>query len=134
MNRRSAVAVLIGLACVPWSVWSQETSPSTDDGWKVRDQQIQLVWTQFCDLLRSGDLNSAVLYFTEESRDRYVEAFRGMGDSVRNLPDSWSELRMIEEFGPFASYSLIRTNDGERRLHFVTFYRDEKGQWFLSSL
>jgi hypothetical protein len=135
MNRRSAVAILITLGCVPGDLWPQEVTPSNDeDGWKIRDQQVQLMWKEFCDRLRSGDVNGAVLYFTEASRDRYGEVFREMGDSVRSLPDSWSEIEMIEEFGNYASYSLIRTKDGNRRGQTIILVHDEKGQWLLSSL
>src|SRR6187551_1901418 len=103
MDRRSAFSILLTLGCVPSILWPQEiTSPTDDDGWKVRDQQIQLMWKEFCDLLRSGDLNSAMLHFTEASRDQYLEAFRSMGDAVRKLPDTWSEPQMIEEFGNYA--------------------------------
>jgi 6-phosphogluconate dehydrogenase len=135
MNRRSALIALIAVGYVPGVLRPQEVTPSSDDdGWKIRDQQIQLMWKKFCDLLRSGDLNSAMLYFTEGSRARYLESFRTMGDSVRSLPDNWSELKMIEEFGNYASYSVIRTKDGNRRMHMILFVHVEKGEWLLSSL
>jgi hypothetical protein len=90
---------------------------------------------QFCVLLRAGDVESALQYFVEgDSRESYSEVFRNMGDAVRQTPESWSEIEMIDEFGNFARYVLIRTKDGERRMHERVFAQDQDGKWFLSSL
>ena len=133
----SAVVIVAALALSPSQ--AQDAPPSrrdtADEAWRVVDQQIQLVWSEFCALLRAGDVNSALQYFEDGSRERYRETLRSMGDGVRQLPQSWSEIHMIEEFRPYARYALIRTNEnGERRLHEVLFYRDQEGRWWLSSL
>jgi hypothetical protein len=122
-----------------WSALAQDVVPreeADDQAWRAVDAKIQLVWSGFCSLLRAGNISGALEYFAEgKSRARYAEAFNNAGDSARQLPESWGEIKMIEEFYPFISYSLIGKNaDGERRMYTVIFYRDQQGQWFIDSL
>jgi hypothetical protein len=133
------VAFLVVALFATWNALAQDVVPreqADDQAWRAVDAQIQLVWSGFCSLLRAGDINGALEYFAAgKARARYAEAFSNAGDYARQLPESWGEIKMIEEFYPFVSYSLFGKNaEGERRMYTVIFYRDQRGQWFIESL
>ncbi len=139
VDRLSVLLIVFGFVFGAPDAWTQQPVPSTretdDQAWRAVDQRIQLVWNRFCALLRAGDVESALQYFEDDSRERYAEVLRSLGGAVRQLPASWSEIKMIQEFGRFARYSVVTTDEaGERRLHELVFVRDEDGRWFLDSL
>jgi hypothetical protein len=139
ISTRLGPLAFVVLACGEYAALAQDAAPSSgvvdNRSWELVDQQIQLVWSEFCALLRAGDVESAMQYFIEgDSRERYSEVFRNMGTAVRQWPESLSEIQMIDEFGNFARYVVVRTKDGERRMHEVLFVQGQDAKWFLSSL
>ncbi len=138
--RLSRLLIPLGFALGSPVVWTQQAVPPSNQGTedeasRAVDQQIHLVWSGFCALLRAGDAQSALQYFDDDSRERYAAVFRDLGLAVRQLPRSWSEIKMIWTVGNFARYSVVTTDEnGERSLHELVFIRVEDGRWFLSSL
>ncbi len=130
----------LGLAFAVPVGWTQQLPPSTQradsQAWRAIDQRIQLVWSEFCALLRAGDIEGALQYVAEGGpREQYAEVLRSLAAAVRQLPRSWSEAKMIDAFGKYARYSLVVTDEnGDRLLHELVFVRDDDGRWLLSSL
>ena len=97
------------------------------------EKQVQLVWGAFRQALARGDAKGAVLYISPESRPEYLEALLALGDEVRELPNDWAELKMVQTYGQFATFAVSSTVKGDTSLHLVRFVREANGRWLIDS-
>jgi len=135
MPSRLAVAVLVLFAHLACSA-----STSAQDGTETLpaetasiDAQIQVVWGQFVDRLKAGDADGALQLLSPEVRSKYDQAFRDLGEHLREVPDGWSKPVVVSVSLPFAEYFVSQTFKGEERGHLVYFVRHSKDQWFIES-
>ena len=125
---------LIVLLCV--SVVPLPVVPSDDwehvDTLEAEDPVIRAVWAAFIDRLNSGDADGAARYYVPEKRESVSEIYRMIGDSIRDLPDNWSDLAEPTMYGPFVSYKFM--DESSRQVYSVTFLKMLDGQWLIRSL
>jgi len=97
------------------------------------DKQVQPVWEAFRQALARGDAKGAAQYISSERRQEYLEAFLALGDEIRELPNDWGALKMVDTYAPYATYAVSSTFKGETSLHIVRFVREADGRWLIET-
>ncbi len=87
-------------------------------------------WEVMKTALLASDNEGALVYFVDDSTDRYRQAFTSLGSSNINLIfSSITELRLNTISGPIAQYWALRTEPEGTFAYPVTFVLDENGIW-----
>jgi hypothetical protein len=97
------------------------------------DKEVKSVWKKFTQLLRAGDSSGALMLISEPSRKQYLEIFNDLGADIRNLPDTWSEIKLVTTFGQCAEYLVTRTDGSDKLMHTMLFVRYPDGNWYLDN-
>ncbi|MDJ0909596.1 MAG: hypothetical protein QNI99_10395 [Woeseiaceae bacterium] len=112
--------------------------PAAADDWahveslEIEDQVIRGVWASFVERLNEGDAEGALRYHVPENRETVAELYDILGDSLKDLPDNWTELLEPEMYGPYVSYKLM--DQSTRLISSVTFLKFPDGQWLIKSM
>ncbi len=94
------------------------------------DMLLKGKWEGMKTALLAGDTEGALVYFIDDSADRYRQAFTSLGSSNINLIfSSITELRINTMSGPIAQYWALRTESEGTFAYPVTFVLDENGLW-----
>lgn len=96
------------------------------------DPVARAVWAAYVDRLNAGDAEGAVDYFVPELRDTQLELYQILGDKLKTIALTWSDLAEPKLYGPFISYKFINTSSSQ--LFSVTFLKMRDGQWLIYSL
>jgi len=96
------------------------------------DALLKAKWEGMRTSLLSDNIEGALDYFVEPSKDRYRQAFAAIGSAGINTRfSSIMELRFNTMYGPVAQYWVLRSETDGTFAYPVTFVQDVNGIWRL---
>ncbi len=98
------------------------------------DQTIRSVWLSMTGALASGDIDGALVYFQNGSKNKYRDIFQALSGDLPSIMGSFSSLQESELYSNYGEYAINRDIDGENRLFFIYFIRDGDGIWRIESM
>lgn len=87
------------------------------------------IFEYFKAALAIGDVNEALTYVAEISREQYRIFFEELEAYLPQMVSDMGELIPIERNEEMAYYDLLREEDGEIYAYPLTFVREEDGNW-----
>jgi hypothetical protein len=87
------------------------------------------VFEQFKAALSSGDVNTAVSYFTEVSAEKYRIFFEQLSSYLPQMANEMGELIFVRLDTDMAVYDILREESGQICGYPLVFIRDEAGEW-----
>jgi PKD repeat protein len=91
-------------------------------------------WEGMKGALAVNDINKAMSYFGDFSKDKYKRVFLDLGADLPSIINSLADIVFVSFYGNVAEYAINRLEDGMNRLYFIYFIRDENGLWKIDSL
>lgn len=92
------------------------------------------VFGSFKSALAAGDINEALTYIAEVSRQKYAEIFQIIEPNLPNYVAGMGELTFEWQKGSKVKYELLH-QDGPKTLSFPVFFiKEEDGKWRIFSL
>ncbi|HDQ03269.1 MAG TPA: DUF4124 domain-containing protein [Deltaproteobacteria bacterium] len=116
----------------------EENKVWTENEKKELDSLLRLIWTQMVSALRRGDVDTAVSYFSEHTREQYREIYSTFHQN-KILPDVSRELElsiiaMVRVSGNnSATYEILCTREGKTYSFQLSFIRDCDDEWKIES-
>lgn len=112
-------------------------SNSSENDWEeldveLVDSELRVIWATYCAFLKAGNAQEAAELHIPANRDSQLRLYELLGEHIKTLPDSWSELTLIEVSNPVATYALKDSSSG--LLHTVTFLRYPDGKWLIQGM
>lgn len=96
------------------------------------DRRLQLVWADFKDAVRQGNVARAVSFLHSETRDAYAEQLGLLRPQTLARIDTYLTAIELVEVGPGgAEYEMLRDRDGVTLSFAVWFRVDHDGIWRL---
>ena len=96
------------------------------------DAKIKAVWAGMRAALKANDINRALTYFSDDSKDTYKNYF----NLIKNDLDVFVAIsRDIEadEFGEdFADYHMLNDDESGSLISLIRFVNDERGNWHIN--
>jgi hypothetical protein len=87
------------------------------------------IFEQFKAALAAGDINTALTFIAEVSRDRYAEIFEAIGSNLPNFAAGMGTLTLESQDEDAAVYEMTH-QDGSTTYSFpVVFIKDDDGNW-----
>lgn len=90
-------------------------------------------WDGMKENLASGNIEGALTYFSEGSKDKYREIFTLLKDKLPRITSEMQDIHLLSIRGDVAEYIVIREENGEEMGYFVYFIKDENGNWKIDS-
>jgi hypothetical protein len=97
------------------------------------DTQLRGIWEGMKTALVSGDINTAMSYFGDFSKDKYQRVFLDLGADLPSIINTLPDIVFTSFYGNVAEYVINRVEGGVNRLYFIYFIRDENGLWKIES-
>ncbi len=97
------------------------------------DRSILASWSRMKDLLRAGDVSSAVTFIVRDKRETYRRAFEALTIPLHDIDKALGDIRFVTERGPYREYEMTRVKDGTTYSFAVIFVLEPDGVWRLSS-
>jgi hypothetical protein len=93
---------------------------------------IQNKWQSLKDALRNGNVDGALSFIAEESRDRYRGIFNAVSSRLPQVDTILTNIQIGAIRGNEAEFTMLRvSSDGVERSFYVLFVRDNDGIWRL---
>lgn len=90
------------------------------------DKKIKILWQEMIRALSEDEIEKAVSYFHDQSRDSYRKRFTAFSSEVRRKIAnelSMSTIKLEEIKGDTAIYIFVTERDGKKYLRQITFLR-----------
>ncbi len=87
------------------------------------------IWEQFKAVLAAGDVNKALTFISEASRDKYAEIFQIIEPHITEYTAGMGELILDSQEEGKAKYEMLHKVGDETYLFPVIFVQDEHGRW-----
>jgi hypothetical protein len=98
------------------------------DCW-LKGSRPESIWEQFKAALAAGDINTALTFIAETSRDKYSEIFQVMGSNLSDFAAGMGTLTLQSQDEDAAVYEMTH-QDGDTTYSFpVIFIKDSDGSW-----
>ncbi len=91
------------------------------------DTLIRGKWEGMKGALMNNDIEGALDYFSNASKDEYREIFELLNSELRTIAAAMREITMSEVMGNTIEYYIKRFQRGVDISYFIYFVRDEKG-------
>jgi hypothetical protein len=88
-------------------------------------------WDDMKDALRIGDIDGALSFIAEESRDRYQEIFSVISSQLFQIESFLTDINLRTVEGNQAEFEMLRISEGVEVSFYVLFVRDNDGIWRL---
>jgi len=89
-------------------------------------------WDDMKDALRIGDIDRALSFIAEESRERYEGIFTALISELSLIESILTDIQLLAVRGNQAEFVMLRTGaDGVERSFYILFVRDNDGIWRL---
>ena len=89
------------------------------------------IWSAFKTKLASGDIEGALYYFADGSRDEHRKILKEMGADINHLL-STGKIEIDGIHDQVAECGVDRLDNGETFSYPITFIKDRKGTWKIS--
>jgi len=102
---------------------------------ETMDALLQGKWEGMKGALMGGDIETALTYFVDASKDNYRQIFTELGsDTLNSIFSAVTELKLYTAYGRLAGCGAIRVEAGGTYSYPVTFILDENGIWKILGL
>lgn len=89
-------------------------------------------WNAMKGALRNGDIDRALQFIAEQSRERYRGIFTTVGPKLSQIDSILTGIQLIAVRRDEAEFAMLRTGaDGVERSFYILFVRDNDGIWRL---
>lgn len=82
------------------------------------------VWQNMLQELDNGSSTGAAAYFTKESQGTYQSMFSALGDDMKSVAPTFSNLRFMSMRPEAATAVITRNYNGATTMHYITFIAD----------
>lgn len=112
----------------PDKVWSEKEKIELDS-------LLRLKWNQLRNALNRGDVDTAVTYFYEGSRDTYRKMYSSFSKQILSeMSRELSDIHMVSVDGNrSAIYEILCTRDGKKHSFQLSFVKDCSDEWKIAS-
>lgn len=112
----------------PDKVWSEKEKIELDSS-------LRLKWNQMRNALDRGDIDTAVSYFYEGSRDTYRKMYSSFSKQILSeMSRELSDIHMVSVDGNrSAIYEILCTRDGKKYSFQLSFVKDCSDEWKIAS-
>lgn len=86
-------------------------------------------WEGMRDALKNGDVEGAVAYFTERSKDRYRMVFEALRDQLPQIVDTFTEFNIRKLYENYAEYVVVANEGGKLYAYPGMLQKDGSGIW-----
>jgi len=86
-------------------------------------------WNAMKDALRIGDIDGALSFIAEESRERYQEVFTVISSQLSQIDLFLTDINLLTVEGNQAEFEMLRISSGVEVSFYVLFVRDNDGIW-----
>ncbi|HEY9060837.1 MAG TPA: hypothetical protein VIO64_10110, partial [Pseudobacteroides sp.] len=101
------------------------------------DAKLKVMWADMKTNLTNGDIDGALKNFCISSAEKYRDIFTILKNKLPDIALNMPDLDLIDISGRFAIYRIKRNEiingQNEQITYYVTFFRDEFGNWSLVS-
>ena len=91
------------------------------------------VWSDMKENLAAGNIEGALNYFSEGSKEKYREIFTLLGDRLPTLANNMQDIELIYVRGDIAKYRIHRLQYEQQITYYIYFGKDEDGYWKINS-
>jgi hypothetical protein len=98
------------------------------------DTLLKEVWSTYTGALAAGRADLALASLPAVTAARYKPVLEPLGPHFASIIPTWSAPmtgRLADDVG---EYTIARSIDGQNRLFFIYFVRDDRGIWRLDSM
>jgi len=98
------------------------------------DTQLKEAWNMYTATLAAGHVDLALASLPAVTAARYKPILEPLGPHFASIIPTWSAPmtgRLADDVG---EYTIARSIDGQNRLFFIYFVRDDRGIWRLDSM
>lgn len=97
------------------------------------DEHLKGIWDEMKGALAEGDIEGALIFFTEDSKEKYRKAFTLLQDDVSDLSIDMQDVELIYLKGEIAKYRIRREQLFNGQLLTITYYiyltKNNAGIW-----
>ena len=96
----------------------------------VFDAMLQTKWDEMSQLLATGNITEAMMYFSENTRDAYQQQFSELSSVLADIANEFINSPMgLDDFGDRITYELLVNRYGIEQSFYLFFERDSTGLW-----
>jgi hypothetical protein len=93
------------------------------------DALLKSKWEGMKTALINGDIEGALDYYLENSRERYRGIFSALGNHVQEIASNMQPIELIYMNNGLAKYRIRRTEDAGLITYYIHFQMDDNGVW-----
>ncbi len=97
------------------------------------DALLRTKWEGMRQALAQNDVNGAVSYFSESTKESYREMFTILSDSLTEIEQELSDIQFIDIMKNAAECDIRITRDGNEYSFYLLFIKDVDGLWKIKS-
>jgi hypothetical protein len=97
------------------------------------DALLRAKWEGMRQALAQNDIDGAVNYFSESSKENYREMFTILSDNLTQIEQELSDIQFIGVMKNSVEYDIRTVRDGKEYSFYLLLVRDEDGLWKISS-
>lgn len=97
------------------------------------DALLKAKWEGMRGALASNDVNKALSYFDDSSRDGYKELFLALSPYLPKIAQELADIQLIRMVRTSAEYDIRTTRDGKEYSFYLLMVRDKNGLWKIST-
>jgi hypothetical protein len=98
------------------------------------EQAFTPLWTAYTALLSAGRVDLALAGLPSATAERYRPILEPMAPHLRQIIATWLAPRSGRLTNDVGEFTISRVIDGQKRLFFVYFVKDDRGIWQLDSM
>ena len=99
----------------------------------VLDSLLRAKWNGMRQGLAQNDIDSAVKYFSQFSKENYREMFTILSHSLIQIAQELDDIQFIQMMKNSVEYDIRITRDGDEYSFYLLFVKDEDGLWKIRS-
>jgi fibronectin type 3 domain-containing protein len=93
------------------------------------DALLKSKWEEMKTALINGDIEGALTYYLENSRERYRGIFSALGNHIQEIASSMQSIELIYMNNGLAKYRIRRAEDAGLITYYIHFQIDDNGVW-----
>jgi hypothetical protein len=99
------------------------------DYWLAGTQSPLEIFGLFKTALAVGNINGAVSYISQNSRDKYFDIFTAIESNLPDFAQGMGQMNLVSIDSGEAKYELLHQNGSQTYSFPVTFIKDDDGNW-----
>ena len=105
--------------------------PLSEEELRKLDVGLRSMWNSMRDALSKGDMDRALSYFSESTREKYRKNFKSWSpQALKRLASDLADIQLIKQKGNFGVEYDIQVVKGEKKFSFyLLFVLDPDGKW-----